>query len=225
MDQFKKIKYSINNFEKDIVTNFLTLSNPKIILELGLYKGSTTKFILNYISKNNLKTKVYGFDLPHVIDSLIKTDKELIKHSKTKDLIFVPGTLPTSLELFLIKNKFKIDFVFIDAVGDFKNVFGELSLIWPYLSNDGYIICHFHKERLQYAVDSFAKKNQANYIPIFRQYANSPISGSIAVLSKPITKFSFLKRLNYIYRFNEKRGYYFFKRILNLIKLLKIKLL
>ena len=57
MDQFKKIKYSLNNFEKDIVTNFLTLSNPKIILELGLYKCSTTKFILNYISKNNLKKK------------------------------------------------------------------------------------------------------------------------------------------------------------------------
>ena len=147
------------------------------------------------------------------LESRIQLAVLTIKHLKTKDLIFVPGTLPTSLELFLIKNKFRIDFVFIDAVGDFKNVFGELSLIWPYLSNDGYIICHFHKERLQYAVDSFAKKNQANYIPIFRQYANSPISGSIAVLSKPITKFRFLKRLNYIYRFNEKKGYYFFKRI------------
>ena len=54
MDDFKPIKYSINNYEKTILSKFLTLSNPKIILELGVDKGSTTKFILDFLSENKI---------------------------------------------------------------------------------------------------------------------------------------------------------------------------
>ena len=68
MDEFDKIQYSINFFEKKVLSKFLTLSNPKVVLELGIDKGSTTKYILNHIKKNNLKAKLYGFDLGEKIN-------------------------------------------------------------------------------------------------------------------------------------------------------------
>ena len=108
---------------------------------------------------------------------------------------------------------FKIDFVFIDATGDFKNVFGELSLLWPHLSQKGFIVCHYHKERLHYAIEYFSKKNKVNFIPLNRKYSDSAITASIVVLSKPQFKYSLFKRLYYQYNLNEVKGYYFIKSL------------
>lgn len=216
--EFDKIKYSINIFEKKILTKFLTLSNPKVIIELGIDKGSTTKYILDYIKKNNLKTKLYGFDFKEKIEKIEQSDKSLKSYLDNNYLHFIKGSLPESLNNFLIKQKPIIDFVFIDATGNFKNVFGELSLIWPYLSNNGYVICHYHKERLHYAVEYFSKKNNAKFLPLFRSYSDSKVSASIAVLSKPKYDYNLFKRLYYQYELNELKGYYFFKKLYNQFK-------
>jgi len=211
--EFDKIKYSINIFEKKIITKFLTLTNPKIVLELGVHKGSTTKYILDHIKKNNLKAKIYGFDLREKIKKIVSSNECLKSYIEKNSLQFIEGNLPVSLNNFLKKQKPIIDFVFIDATGDFKNVYGELSLIWPYLSNDGYVICHYHKERLHYAVEYFSKKNNAKFIPLFRSYPDSKIYASIAVLSKSQLNYNIFKRLYYQFDLNELKGYYFFKKL------------
>lgn len=213
MDEFDKIQYSINFFEKKILSKFLTLSNPKVVLELGIDKGSTTKYILNHIKKNNLKAKLYGFDLVEKIRKLENTDESIKSYLNNNHLQFIKGSLPESLNNFLIKQKPIIDFVFIDATGDFKNVYGELSLIWPYLSVNGYIICHYHKERLHYAVEYFSKKNNAKFLPLTRLYSDTKVNASIVVISKPQFNYNLFKRLYYQFDLNELRGYYFFKKL------------
>ena len=217
-NEFDNIKYSINIFEKKILTKFLTLANPKIILELGIHKGSTTKYILDHVEKYNLKAKLFGFDFGEKIEKIKNSDEILNSYINKNSLHFIKGKLPESLRNYLIKHKPTIDFVFIDATGDFKNVYGELSLIWPYLSNNGYIICHYHKERLHYAVEYFSKKNNAKYLPLFRFYSDTEVNASIAVISKPQFDYNLFKRLYYQFDLNKLRGYYFFKKLYNQFK-------
>ena len=172
---YKKIKHSLNVYEKSLLSHFLILSKPKRILELGIDKGSTTKYIQKILSENGIDIKYYGFDYEHVIDDLINNDqtiKELVEKNK---LQFIKGSLPSTLESFLEKHNEYFDFILIDATGDYQNVYGELSLLWPQLSDTGFIMCHFHKERLQYAVNYFAKKNNANYISLYREYNDSKL--------------------------------------------------
>jgi hypothetical protein len=218
VSEFNKIKYSINIFEKKILTKFLTLANPKVAIELGIDKGSTTRYILEHIKKNSLKAKLYGFDFAEKIEKFERSDESLKNYIDNDYLQFIKGRLPESLDTFLSKKKPIIDFVFIDATGDFKNVYGELSLIWPYLSLNGYIICHYHKERLHYAVEYFSKKNNAKFLPVFRSYSNTKVYASIAILAKPQFNYNLFKRLYYQFELDQLKGYYFFKRLLNKFK-------
>ena len=211
---YKKIKHSLNVYEKSLLSHFLILSKPKRILELGIDKGSTTKYIQKTLSENGIDIKYYGFDYEHVIDDLINNDqtiKELVEKNK---LQFIKGSLPSTLELFLETDNEFFDFILIDATGDYQNVYGELSLLWPQLSDTGFIMCHFHKERLQYAVNYFAKKNNANYISLFREYNDSKIYSTLAVLSKPTIKFKTLNWMKYHYNLNKIPGYYRIKKII-----------
>ena len=71
---------------------FLILSKPKRILELGIDKGSTTKYIQKILSENRIDIKYYGFDYEHIIDDLINNDqtiKELVEKNK---LQFIKGS-------------------------------------------------------------------------------------------------------------------------------------
>ena len=211
---YDKIKHSLNVYEKSLLSHFLILSKPKRILELGIDKGSTTKYIQKILSENRIDIKYYGFDYEHVIDDLINNDqtiKELVEKNK---LQFIKGSLPSTLELFLDKHNEYFDFILIDATGDYQNVYGELSLLWPQLSDTGFIMCHFHKERLQYAVNYFAKKNNANYISLYREYNDSKIYSTLAVLSKPAIKFNTFNWMKYHYNLNKFPGYYRIKKII-----------
>ena len=211
---YKKIKYSLNVYEKSLLSHFLILSNPKRIIELGIDKGSTTKYIQKTLLENGIDIKYYGFDYDHVINDLINNDrtiKELVEKNK---LQFIKGSLPSTLEIFLEADDEYFDFILIDATGDYQNVYGELSLLWPKLSDTGFIMCHFHRERLQYAVNYFAKKNNANYIPLYREYNDSKIYSSLAVLSKPTIKFNTFNWMKYHYNLNKFPGYYRIKKII-----------
>ena len=48
------------------------------------------------------------------------------------------------------------DFILIDAT-DYQSIW-RIIFTLAQLSDTGFIMCHFHKERLQYAVNYFAKK-------------------------------------------------------------------
>ncbi len=136
---FINIKYSLNPFEKSILSHFLILSNPKLVLELGIHKGSTTKYICETLIENGIDSMCYGFDYDTVINDLLINDRTIKTLVDSDKLQLIPGTLPESLETFLNANDKQIDFVLIDATGDYHNVYGELCRIWPYISKNGYI--------------------------------------------------------------------------------------
>ena len=63
--------HSLNSFEKSILLHVLAISHPRIILELGVYKGMTTKFICDWLKQYKIEAQVVGFDLPEVINQLL----------------------------------------------------------------------------------------------------------------------------------------------------------
>ena len=210
---------SLNSLEKSFLNHFLGATNPKVIIELGIHKGSTTKHIIEFLEKNKISAKVYGFDLDTVLRELIRTDKIISRYIDKNQLELLGGVLPKSLDEFLSKNNPIVDFVLIDAKHQYKSVLGELELLWPYLSKNSFIICHdYHKVRLQYAIEHFASKKGAKFIPILNTSSESDFQSSLAVLTKPKLQFNFFHWLGLHYDLNEVRGYYFFKRIYNYIK-------
>jgi hypothetical protein len=210
---------SLNSLEKSLLTHFLGVANPKVIIELGVHKGSTTKHIIEFLEKNKINSKIYGFDLDEVLKELIRTDKIISTYIEKNILELYGGVLPESLNKFLSKNNPIVDFVLIDAKHQYKSVLGELELIWPYLSKNGFIICHdYHKVRLQYAIEHFVSKKSAKFIPILNTSSKSDFQSSLAVLTKPKLKFKLLHWLGLHYDLNKVRGYYFFKRIYKYFK-------
>ena len=220
-NKLKTFDQSLNSQEKSLLIHFLGVSNPKVIIELGVHKGSTTKHIIQFLEKNKIKSKIYGFDLDPVLNELLKND-ELILSSVNKDTLeLIGGYLPKSLRLFLTKVNPVVDFVLIDAKHQYKSVLGELELIWPFLSDEGFIICHdYHKIRLQYAIEHFAKKRNAKFIPILNTSPESNFQSSFAVIAKPRLKINYFQWLILHYDLNQVRGYYFLKRILKYFKIL-----
>ena len=55
--QLNKFDQSLNSVEKSILTYFLGIANPKIIIELGVYKGSTTKIMSEFLTINQSNSK------------------------------------------------------------------------------------------------------------------------------------------------------------------------
>lgn len=210
---------SLNSLEKSLLTHFLGVTNPKVIIELGIHKGSTTKHIIEFLEKNKISAKVYGFDLDEVLNNLKNEDKLISSYLDKNILEFISGYLPKSLNEFLQKKNPTVDFVLIDAKHQYKSVLGELELLWPYLTENGFIICHdYHKLRLQYAIEHFVNKKGAKFIPILNTSPDSNYQSSFAVITKPKLNFKFFQWLGLHYDLNEVRGYYFFKRIYKYIK-------
>ena len=140
--QLNKFDQSLNSVEKSILTYFLGIANPKIIIELGVYKGSTTKIMSEFLTINQIEFKIIGFDLENVTNGLVSND-EIIKQMVSEDkLELIGGLLPNTLKKYLKKTDKTIDFALIDAQHDYQSVLGELSDIWPYLSEGGFIICY-----------------------------------------------------------------------------------
>lgn len=161
-------KGSLTQTEKQLLGNFIILSGPRVLVELGVYKAVTTKFICNFLLENNIQGKLYGFDIPEVVENL-KKDPELILFMKKGILEFIPGWLPDSLKNWLNDFKGSIDFVLDDALHDYPSVYGELKLLWPRLSSQGFILCHDyvdHFEGVTYAVDKFSKRPDVNVLPL-----------------------------------------------------------
>lgn len=210
---------SLNSLEKSFLTYFLGVAKPKVIFELGIHKGSTTKHIIKFLEENHIKSKIYGFDLDKILNELIQKDAFISTYVDKNILKLVGGYLPKSLEYFLLQTNPKIDFVLIDANHSYKSVLGELELLWPYISKNGFILCHdYHKVRLQYAIEHFARKKSAKFIPILNTSSDSNFQSSIAVLTKPKLKFKLFTWLNLHFELDNVRGYYFFKRIYRYFK-------
>ncbi|WP_417237411.1 class I SAM-dependent methyltransferase [Bizionia paragorgiae] len=205
--------HSLNSFEKSLLLHILATSQPRIILELGVYKGITTKFICEWLQQYKIEAKIVGFDLSEVLNQLVLQDREIADLEKSGRIKFEAGYLPGTLDNFLKNHNGMIDFVLIDAQHDYTSVFGELKRIWPYLSEGGYIICHdYHKPRIQYAIEKFSRISKAQYLPLLSNPSQSIVYSSLVILTKPKLKFNWFKWFVHHFRVKQMRGYYLLKK-------------
>lgn len=207
-------EHSLNPFEKSMLIHFLGASKPKTILELGVYKGITTKYLCAWLRQFNIQATVVGFDLVDVLQELKNGDTEIRDLEKNGQVKFMPGYLPDTLDSFLEEHQGSVDFALIDAQHDYPSVHGELTRIWPRLSNNGFIICHdYHKPRIQYAIEKFSRQTGARYLPILANPQESVVYSSLVVLTKPKMEFKFTHWLVYHFQVKSWRGYYFLKKL------------
>lgn len=205
--------HSLNPYEKSVLLHLLASVEPKVILELGVFKGITTKFIYQWLKQYKIEAKIIGFDLEDVLTDLLKNDREIARIQTEGSLKLVGGYLPESLDLFLKNYSGKVDFALIDAKHDYPSVYGELSRIWPYLSDKGCIICHdYHKPRIQYAIENFSRKRGAQYISVLATPQAGPVYSSLAIIKRPALNFNRWHWLIYHFEIKNWKGYYWFKR-------------
>lgn len=207
-------EHSLNPFEKSILIHLLAASKPKIILELGVYKGITTKYMCSWLRQFKVNATIVGFDLEDVLRELKINDKEVSDLEASGQVKFMPGYLPGTLDKFLHEHKGTIDFALIDAQHDYPSVYGELSRIWPYLSPNGFIVCHdYHKPRIQYAIERFSRKTGAKFLPILANPQETVVYSSLVIITKPKMKFEQLRWLVYHFQIKKMKGYYILKKM------------
>jgi predicted O-methyltransferase YrrM len=207
-------EHSLNPFEKSILLHLLAASKPKVILELGVYKGITTKLMCEWLRQFKIESTVVGFDLEEVLKELVSSDSEIAKLKEQGELKFMPGYLPGTLDDYLKKEGGIIDFVLIDAQHDYPSVYGELKRIWPYLSPNGFIVCHdYHKPRIQYAIERFSRETNAKYLPILANPQETIVYSSLVVLTKPKMEFKLMRWLVYHFQIKSWKGYYVLKKL------------
>ena len=162
---------SLRPLEKIFVANFIMLIRPKVIFELGVYKGVTTEFIYDFLQANGFtETRIIGFDLPEMIDGIRENNPKLRQLEEEGRIEFVPGSMPESLSNWLDAHpNMQCELALVDAMHSFENVTSELSLLWPRLSQQGIILCHDYApvgehEGLCYAIDYFAMRTRGTHV-------------------------------------------------------------
>jgi hypothetical protein len=114
---------STNVFEKFVLSCLVKLVSPKVILEIGTFKGGTTWHLYSNSSESTL---VYTFDLPDTEIPVNITDRELAKNNKRPFLPDSPSIKQVSFDTKKWDGKLddKVQFVFIDgdhSYGGIKN--------------------------------------------------------------------------------------------------------
>ena len=136
-------------------------SKPKIIVEIGVYRGIRALQFIEAALIFNKKIEYHGFDLFEGLDKKIldsefskkpftqkKIKENLIKYS---NIYLYKGFTTITLPKFLKKNKKKADFIFIDGGHSIKTIKND----WLYCRK------MMHKKSLV-VFDDFYKKNSLN---------------------------------------------------------------
>lgn len=165
MDSAEK---SLSWSEKLLLSTFITMIRPRLIVELGVYQAHTTEFVCRFVELNSIDATVVGFDLPDIIATLRTSNEAVQRYEQQGRLRLIPGRLPESLQAFVTSSP-AIDLALVDAVHRYSNVTDELELLWKHLSPDAIVLCHdYHEmfEGIRYAVDRFSKQNDAAMFPL-----------------------------------------------------------
>lgn len=203
--------HSLSMLEKSLLGHLLLLARPKSILELGVYQAVTTQFICEFLDINKLTGKVFGFDMPDQVAE-IRLSNSIINQWESQDrLTLVPGMLPSSLKNWLLEFDQPFDLALVDATHNFWNVSGELDLLWPSLSINGYIICHDYSPSYQGvrdAVDYFVScHHDAMAAPLIStdiSFENDYRSSLIVIRHRPYTFHK--QKIFHLYKWPEYRN-------------------
>jgi len=194
---------SLTAMEKILLGHFILLVRPRLTVELGVFKAITTQFMCDFLVKNGIDGVVVGFDLPEVIAEL--RDQETVKYlEQVSRLRLIPGRLPDSLANWLSSSDEQIDLALVDASHDYRSVIGELSLLWPRLSPEGYILCDDYCSKhdgVRYAVDHFAARQDAMALPLLssqRVGRTEHTSELVAVCRRPY-EFTLLRWMHHLW--------------------------
>jgi hypothetical protein len=174
---------SLSPIEKSLLGHLILLARPKVILEIGVYRAVTTRFIIEFLELNEIDCRVVGFDLSEIVDQL-RAQPEVVRWEAARRLELVPGELPASLGDWLGANRPEVGLALIDARHQYSSVMWELRLIWPWLSPHGYIVGHDYCaefDGVRYAFDHFAKKQSAMLMPLMAP-AGAPAGRSVLVV-------------------------------------------
>jgi hypothetical protein len=141
--------YSLSLLEKLLLGHMILLSKPRFLVELGVYQALSTHFMCEFLDMNGLPSTVIGFDVPEQISEVRINNSKIRIWEEQGRLILVPGTLPSSLKDWANEEKNRIDLALVDATHNYWSVSRELELLWPALSENGYIICHDYSPAYQ----------------------------------------------------------------------------
>lgn len=154
---------SLRPLEKTLIGYFITLIRPRVIVELGVYKAVTTKFVCDFLDTNDIECQVIGFDLPEMIDAIRAENGDMYQREQSGRLQLIPGKLPHSLKDWLETNNTPIDLALVDARHDYPSVTSELKLLWTHLAPFGAVLGHDYSggehEGVMYAFDWFALRH------------------------------------------------------------------
>lgn len=160
---------TISYVEKMFIAQFVYMTRPSLVIETGCYKGHTTKYVSLLMSSNNIQGKIVSFDLPEVIETLLKTDSFYLN---AKNIELIKGPLPESLDKYLSKTGTKVDFAIIDSEHSYNQVISELETVEPYMNKNSYILCHdYLPEDSKYlgvveAVKEFSNTHNYSLLPL-----------------------------------------------------------
>ena len=160
---------SLSPMEKSLLGHFIVLSQPKLIVEVGVYRAVTTLLILDFLKLNEINAQVVGFDMVETCEQLLRENADVRRWVEEGRLRLIGGELPFSLQRWIEEEHPVVDLALLDARHDFPSVDWELKLLWPTLAPQGYILGHDYTEQfdgVRYAFDHFAAKTGAHLMPL-----------------------------------------------------------
>lgn len=133
---------------------------PKLILELGSWKGASANNMANLTKQYNLNSKIICVDtwLGTIINYLSETNSKIgltttngypniyyyflanVIYNNNKDIIYpIPNTTSNAFKIIKKKN-IKINMIYIDASHEYNDVYNDLNNSWDILVDNGIII-------------------------------------------------------------------------------------
>lgn len=184
-------KGSLGVIEKSLLGHLILLARPKLIVELGVFRGTTTRFMLEFLELNNISCKVVGFDAYEQVplESLLQNEwfARAVDEGRFEP---VKGWLPDSLRQWLAQTDEPIDVVLDDATHQYGSVSADLRLLWPRLSQHGYFVADDYSPwwpGVRYAVDRFARRPGVEKVSLeaSKRAWEAGHGSTLAVLRKP----------------------------------------
>jgi hypothetical protein len=139
-------------------------------VETGFLRGSTTKFVCEFLKKNKLPgCRIAAFDLPNVVQEIHGLDPYFASEESIR---LVGGLLPGLLRKYLETSAQAVDFAIVDGDHSYRGVLADLETLAPHMKSGGYIFAHDYRRRdpeyegLTAAVDHFAAMRGFALLPL-----------------------------------------------------------